>query len=147
MAILLREVLIGFVEHCHTHTARVRSVSDVQGGMKVQIGRLGDDGFRALDGYFWLTGGGGGVTEIRDIDRREVKAGRIRVGDYVLSDPMSEVLPAAMTIGRVTAIETDRKNPLLSILTVKSEVEGHSLRRVYVYVPESASDTGHVEGP
>ena len=139
MALLLREVLVGFVEQTSTHTSRVRLLSDLKVGRKVKIGRLTDERFTALDRYFWLTGRGSGIMEIREVDRRDIEAGRIRPGDSVLSDPMSNKLPAAMIIGRIASIDTDRKNPLLSILTVKSELDDRSLRRVYVYVPEPAS--------
>lgn len=139
MALLLREVLIGFVEQASTHTSRVRLLSDLKVGRKVKIGRLTDERFTVLDRYFWLTGRGSGIMEIREVDRRDIEAGRIRPGDSVLSDPMSNTLPAAMIIGRIASIDTDRKNPLLSILTVKSELDDRPLRRVYVYVPEAAS--------
>ena len=109
--------------------------------MKVRIGRLTEKGFVTREPYFWLTGRGGAVMEIRDVDRRDVQEKHIQVGDIVLSDPMSDMLPAAMTIGRITAIEPDRNNPLLSILTVHSEVDEASLRRVYVYDPDIGADT------
>jgi len=135
MAILLGESLIGQVERVGTHTARIKLLSDVSIQRKVRIGRLTDEGFTSLDRFFWLMGRGGGVMQIRDAQRRDVDEGHLMVGDIVLSDPGSDVLPAAMTIGSITHIETDPKNPLLSILTVRSAVDPESLRRVYVYDP------------
>ena len=113
-------------------------LDDPKTAMKVRVGRLSDGGFAPLDRYFWLTGHGGGSMEIRDAERREVEAGLIQIGDIVLSDPMDDILPSAMTIGRIERIEPDQKSPLLCILTIKSEIDEHSLRRVYVYVPEGA---------
>lgn len=135
MAILLGETLVGLVDQVGTHTARVKLLCDVSVQMKVRIGRLTDDGFVSLARYFWLSGRGGGVMEIRDAERRDVDAGVIQISDMVLSDPTSGILPAAMTVGTITAIDRDRKNPLLSILTVTGSVSPSDLRRVYVYDP------------
>ena len=52
------------------------------------------------------------------------------------------ILPAAMTVGKVTAIEPDHQNPLLAILTVRSELDDAALRRVYVYEPERQTPDG-----
>ncbi len=140
MAVLLGEAFVGLVEQEGTHVARVRLLSDVGVEMKVRIGRLTDDGFAPLDQYFWLTGCGNGVMEIGDAKRRDVEADLIQVGDIVLSDPASGVLPSAMTIGKVTDVTPNRDNPLLSILTVKSDVDEGSLRRVYVFAPDTDAD-------
>jgi cell shape-determining protein MreC len=146
MAILLRESFIGLIEQAGTHTARVKLLSDVTVEMKVRIGRFHDTGFEALDRYFWLMGRGDGVMEIRDVPRRNVDEEVVAVGDVVLSSPESGLLPAAMTIGRVTDIRPDRDNPLLAILTVKASADEESLRRVYVYDPDTEADvTGEVE--
>ncbi|MGB2987338.1 MAG: rod shape-determining protein MreC [Phycisphaerae bacterium] len=147
MSVLLREALLGVVEQVGTHTARARLLSDLKAGMKVRVGRVTEEGFAALDRYFWLSGCGDGVMQIRDADRRDVQAGLLQVGDMVLSDPMNDMLPAAMTIGKITAIEPDRKNPLLSILTVKSEIDERFLSRAYVYVPEMTSEAGAASRP
>lgn len=133
MAVLLGEVLIGMVEQAGTHTSRMKLVSDVTVQMKVRIGRLGDDGFRSLEPFYWLTGHGSGVMQVRDALQRDVADGLLAVGDIVLSDQASQTLPASMTIGFVTAIATDPKNPLLSILTIHSAVDVSQLRRVFVY--------------
>ncbi len=92
--------------------------------------------FTALGSFFWLTGRGGGIMEIREVDRRDVEAGIIKVGDIVLSDHSNDMLPAPMTIGKIVKIEPDRENPLLSTLTVKSSVDNNSLRKVYIFDPE-----------
>ena len=151
LAILLKEVFIGIVEQAGTHTARVKLLSDPSVEMKVRIGRLRDEGFVPLDRYFWLKGRGRGVMEIRDVHRRdtrpavdttgnEVGPPMIQVGDVVLSDPMSDLLPASMTVGRIARIEADLKNPLLCILQVESAMDVASLRRVYVYDPDTTVD-------
>lgn len=137
MAVLLGEVFIGHVEQAGTHAARVRLLSDVGMESKVRIGRFTDDGFASLDSYFWLTGRGSGIMEIGDAQKRDVDAGLIAVGDFVLSDPSTGALPTAMTIGKISAIEPDRDNPLHSILTIEGAVDVSSLRRVYVYAHEA----------
>lgn len=136
-AVLIREVFLGIVDQAGTHTARVKLLSDITSGMKVRIGRSGDDAFVPLEGYFWLIGRGHGRMDIRDAKRRDVDTGLIRIGDLVLSDPSSDILPAPMVIGRITDIEPDHDNPLLSILTVQSAIQDATLRNVYVYNPDS----------
>jgi cell shape-determining protein MreC len=136
LAILLGEVLVGTIEQTGTHTSRVKLLSDVSVQMKVRIGRWTGDRFTLLDRYFWLTGRGTGRMEIRDVERKDVETGVIQVGDTVLSDPQSDVLPAAMTIGKIAAASTDRDNPLFAILTIASAVPEQTLRRVYIYDPQ-----------
>lgn len=135
MAVVLQEAFLGLVEQVGTHTARVKLLSDLTVEMKVRIGRFDDGGFVPRRRYFWLTGRGHGLMQIRDVDRRNVQAGEIGLGDIVLADSLSDLVPAAMVIGRITAVEPDYDNPLLSILTVRSEVDLDSLTRVYVYDP------------
>ena len=74
--------------------------------------------------------------EIRDVERKDVETGVIQVGDVVLSDPQSEVLPAAMTIGKITAASSDRDNPLFAVLTIAAAVPEESLRKVFIYDPQ-----------
>jgi cell shape-determining protein MreC len=147
MAVLFGEVLVGYVEQAGTHAARVRLLSDLGVEQKVRIGRFSEDGFGALDSYFWLVGRGDGMMEIRDAKRRDVDAGLIAVGDIVLSDPTSSVLPSALTIGKVTAIAPDHDNPLHSLLTIEGAVDVAALRRVYVYVPEPEVPAQTESGP
>ena len=45
-----------------------------------------------------------------------------------------------MTIGRITRIDPDQENPLLSVLTVESAVDEAGLRRVYVFEPGTLSE-------
>lgn len=137
VAILLGEVLVGTIEQTGTHTSRVKLLSDVSVQMKVRIGRWTGDRFTLLDRYFWLTGRGAGRMEIRDVERKDMESGVIQVGDTVLSDPQSDVLPAAMTIGKIAAASTDRDNPLFAILTIASAVPEQTLRKVYIYDPQS----------
>lgn len=139
MAILLGEAFVGLIEQTGTHTSRVKLLSDVSVELKVRIGRFTDVGFDVVDRYFWLTGRGGGRMEIRDVQARDVTDGVVQVGDVVVSDPMSELLPAALTIGRIGLISPDRDNPLFAILSVDAAVSDESLTRVYVYDPRSES--------
>lgn len=138
LAILLGETLVGEIVQTGTHTSRVKLLSDVSVQMKVRIGRRTGDRFTLVDRYYWLTGRGAGRMEIRDVERKDVETGVIQVGDTVLSDPQSDVLPAAMTIGKVSAASADRDNPLFAILTITGAVPEENLRRVYVYDPQSS---------
>jgi cell shape-determining protein MreC len=137
MSVVLGEALIGVVDQVGTHDARFKLLSDVTVQMKVRIGRFTDNGFVPLTRYFWLTGRGAGKMEIHDAEKRDVDSGLVREGDVVLSDLTSGTLPVALTVGRITEVRPDRDNPLLSILTIESEVDPVSLRRVYIYDPTS----------
>lgn len=149
LAILQGETLVGTIEHTGTHTSRVKLLSDVSVQMKVRIGRWTGDRtpvrdsnlalsrFVLLDRYFWMSGRGSGRMEVRDVERKDVETGVIHVGDTVLSDPQSDVLPAAMTIGKITDASSDRDNPLFAVLTIASAVPEASLRRVYIYDPQN----------
>jgi cell shape-determining protein MreC len=144
LAILLGETLVGEIEQTGTHTSRVKLLSDVSVQRKVRIGRwtlvrdsnLAPSRFVLLDRYFWLTGRGSGRMEIRDLELKDVETGVIQVGDTVLSDPQSDVLPAAMTIGKITTASADRDNPLFAVLTITAAVPEESLHRVYIYDPQ-----------
>lgn len=137
LAILLGEVFVGTIEQTGTHTSRVKLLSDVSVQRKVRIGRWTGDRFLLVDRYFWMSGRGSGRMEIRDVERKDVEKGVIQVGDTVLSDPQSDVLPAAMTIGKITAASADRDNPLFAVLAITAAVLEESLRRVYIYDPQS----------
>lgn len=138
LAILLGETLVGFIESTATHTCQAKLLSDLSVQMKVRVGRLTGGQFTLQDGYFWLNGAGEGRMLIHDVDRRLIDAGRIQVGDRVLSDSQSETLPAALNIGKITEITPDRDNPLFAILTVRSPVAEDSLRRVYIFDPATS---------
>ncbi len=142
MAILLGEVLVGIVETASTHTARAKLLSDISVETKVRIGRFEGEGFFAIEQFFWMIGRGQGVMEIPDVDRRLVDGGTISEGDIVLADSIAIGLPAPMTVGRIESIQPDRKNPLLSILTVRGAIDMASLRQVYVFVPDNAFNEG-----
>ena len=135
LTILLGETLVGFIDSTATHTSQAKLLSDLSVQMKVRVGWMTAGQFALLEGYFWLSGAGEGKMLIRDVDRRLIDAGRIQVGDRVLSDSQSEVLPAALNIGNVTEIAPDRDNPLFAILTVQSTVAEDSLRQVYIFDP------------
>ncbi|MCH7704566.1 MAG: hypothetical protein IIB61_05610 [Planctomycetes bacterium] len=134
MPVLRAESLIGLIdEHIGTHTARVKLLSDVDSQMKVRIGGFVDGEFLVLPEAYWLIGRGRGVMEIHGVDRRDVASDVLGAGDIVLTDPEGDLLPAAVTIGRVVKVEPDRDNPLLSTLTVRGFVDERAIRRVYVY--------------
>jgi cell shape-determining protein MreC len=136
-AILLGEVLIGWVEQSGTHASRVRLCSDLATQMKVRIGRWTGDGVVLVDGYYWLTGRGRGAMQVGGVERRllEGEPSTVAVGDVVVSDPMSQVLPAALCVGTIESIAPDVHNPLLAVVMVRAPLEGSSLDRVYVFDP------------
>lgn len=140
LAVLLGETLVGVVgQQVGTHTSRVTLLSDISVERRVRIGHMTPERMHVVDGYFWLKGRGGALMEVGNVDRRLVREGGIEVGDFVLSDPADPMLPAAMVIGKVKSIRTDRANPLLNILTIESSVNQKSLRRVFVYSPTAPS--------
>lgn len=135
LAILRAEILIGWVEQVGAYSARVRLVSDPATQIKVRIGRQTDSGFALADRYFWLMGRGRGRMEIRDVERKDVESRFVQVGDFVMSDPLSELLPTAMVIGRITTITADRGNPLFAIVSVESAAPLSDLRKAYIFDP------------
>ncbi|MCH8149953.1 MAG: hypothetical protein IH987_18565 [Planctomycetes bacterium] len=140
LAVLLGETLVGIVgPQVGTHTSRVILLSDVSVERKVRIGHVTPEQLQIVDGYFWLKGRGGTHMEVSNVDRRLVREGGIKIGDFVLSDPTDPMLPAAMVIGKVKSIRDDRANPLLNILTIESSVNQKTLRRVFVYSPFTPS--------
>lgn len=131
-AVLAGEVLVGFVEQVGTHTARVRLLTDRQTKLKVLIARLKDDRYHPLDAEFWLVGIGNSSLEVRDVNHRFIRADAIKAGDVVLTVPGDPALPAALTVGVITAIQPDMDNPLLYRLTVEPAAKPHDLRSVFV---------------
>jgi len=135
MAVLLGESLVGFVEQTSSHSARIRLLADLDTGMKVRLGRFSDGRFSLLEGYYWLTGRGDGWLEIRDVPMRDVEGGLILAGDVVLTDPLRESLPAAITIGKVHEIVHNAGNPLFANLRIAPGVSELELEKVYVFDP------------
>ena len=137
MAILLGEAFVGWIEKVSPYVSRVKLLSDPSVQMKVRIGRFSNNGFVLADGYFWIVGRGGSTMEIHDVEARTVQAAAVELGDVVLSDSTNEMLPAALTIGNISAIIPDRDNPLFVHLAVKPALDLADLDRVYVYDPQS----------
>ncbi|HEY3245713.1 MAG TPA: rod shape-determining protein MreC [Phycisphaerae bacterium] len=136
LAVLASEHLLGIVQQAGAHTSRIRLLSDPATRMRVAIGRRAQDGLRLVPGSFWMTGAGRGKLHVRDVDRRYVDDGKIKIGDVVLSPPDDAALPAALTIGEVTEIHADRDNGLLRVLEVTPPIELSSVRQVYIVDPE-----------
>lgn len=136
MAVLAGEVLVGWVEHAGTHTARVRLLTDPATRMSVALGRFEDGDFRPVPAdaatEFWLESAGGGRMRIVDVDHRYVEGDDgIRPGDRVVTLPGHPQLPVSMTIGTVTEVNANPENPLLYTLTVESAVPKR-MTQVYV---------------
>ena len=137
MIVLAGEVLVGWVAHAGTHTARVKLLSDPTCRMPVAIGRFEGDAFHRVPpeepAEFWLVGAGAGRLRIIDVDHRYVdgEPAGIQVGDVVVSSPDDPRVPLALTVGTISRIEPDPDNGLLFTLTVESAVP-ERLRQVYV---------------
>ena len=144
MAVLAAEVLVGWIEHLGTHTARLRLLSDPASRMSVTIGRFGDNGRFTTpsadvptdedeSAQFWLEGAGAGRMKIVEVDHRYIEGDSpaVQVGDLVMSLPHDPALPVALTIGQVTEIRPDPDNGLLYTLNVESAAPKR-IRRVYV---------------
>lgn len=142
LSVLLGECLIGWIEQTGTHTSRVKLTSDIATQIKVRVGRVVDGGVQLVDGYFWLNGRGKGRMEIRGVDRRMVEGDRpsIFVGDWVVSDPRSESLPASLAIGQIESIAADLKSPLLAVLQVRAAIDERQVDQVYVFRPSESSE-------
>lgn len=145
MAVLLGEMLLGWIDELHAEASRVRCLSDPAVEMKVRVGRLTKDGFASADGHFWLVGRGRGQMQIRDLDHRLVQDGAIEIGDLVVSDAAAPLLAFPMVVGRVRDIQPNRENPLLDVVTVGTAMEGATPRRVYVF-DASAPPVDGVDG-
>lgn len=141
LGVLTGEVLIGIVSQAGSQAARVRLLSDPDSAMKVRVGRLTAQGFEGPARYYWLVGLGPGRMELKDAEAVDVEAGLIRVGDLVLSDPEDELLPAAMMIGRVAAVDANREKPLFAVVSVTAAIAEKSLRRVFVFDPGWDTDS------
>lgn len=136
MAVLAGEVLVGWVEHAGTHSARVKLLSDPTCRLPVAIGRHSDDDFSvlsAVEGQFWLVGAGKGHLHVIDVDHRYIEgdSAAIQVRDLVITPQDDPRLPVPLTIGTITGVEPDQHNRLLYTLAVESVVPT-TLRQVYV---------------
>ncbi|MCH7813230.1 MAG: rod shape-determining protein MreC [Planctomycetes bacterium] len=137
LAVLSAEVLVGWIEHAGTHTARVKRLSDPESAMAVSIGRFDEQGFSAVGGAtpveFWLRGAGDGRLEVIEVDHRYIEGDQPAVlpGDWVVTVPGDPRLPAVLTIGSIDHIRRDPDNGLLYDLSVESAAPSR-LRRVYV---------------
>jgi len=134
-AVLLGEVLVGFVDQSHALSSRVQWIGDPVTAMNVRVGRHGTTGFVLGPSEYWLTGTTDGHIELRDVPNADVEGGAIAVGDTVLVAEPAAAMPAPLTIGTIASIEVDRANPLLSVARVESPVSVRMLHNVYVYSP------------
>lgn len=135
-AVLRGEVLLGVITEVGALTSRVQLVSDPRTQIRVRIGERRHGAFTLLETPYWLTGAGDDHMTIADVVRADVESGAIAVGDTVLAQPVESVLPEAMTIGTIEAVEHDLHNPLLSRLRVRSAASFDRVRRVYVFKAE-----------
>ena len=136
MAVLTGEVLLGWVEHAGTHTARVRLLTEPASRLPVALGRFEGQEFRPVpaDGVieFWMESTGPAGMRIVDVDHRYVEGDDgIRPGDQVVTLPDDPRLPLSLMIGTVAKVTPDPENPLLYILTVNSAAPA---RLTHVYV-------------
>ncbi|MFQ5492196.1 MAG: rod shape-determining protein MreC [Phycisphaerae bacterium] len=134
MAVLSGQVLLGWVIHAGSHTARVRLLSDPAARpMPVAIARANGEVFEVLDAEFWLVGQGRGRLAIIDVDHGYVEGEppQIAVGDVVITPSDDPRLGMALTIGTVQDIQPDPQNQLLYILAVESAAP-QRIRQVFV---------------
>ncbi len=133
MTVLSGETLVGEIVQVYTHTARVLLLSDPQSKEHtVRIARLTPDGVRVVPSLFYTRGRGGGLLEVRGVDRKFIENGDIQTSDFVLTTGQEDALPASVTIGRVTEIHRDDENGVFYRLTVQPDVDLNHLQRVYV---------------
>lgn len=142
-AVIAKDVLLGRVEMVSPYMSRVQLFSDLDfKGIEVRIGDYVQGGFKLVDHANMLIGLGDGRMGIENVDYRVVQLPheappddgvvRIAIGSWVCSAPGTLGLPEPMVIGRVAAIEEDRRQRLVHKLIVEPALAIDDVRYVHV---------------
>lgn len=132
--LLLNECLLGQVAETAPLTSRVILLTDpyLRPPTRVRVARIEAGRVVSPEEGLVLYGAGQSLMSVPDVPAALLEAGKVRVGDLVVSSRGDSRLPIAMVIGQVTKIERDTKNPLLCRLEVKPRLDTRSIRQVYV---------------
>jgi cell shape-determining protein MreC len=138
---LSNECLLGEVLDTTPLTSRVILLSDParRPPARVRVVRVEAGRVTGPQEDFVLYGAGQGRMTVSDVRASLCEAGRVRVGDLIVSSPGEPKLPISMVIGEIDRIDRDARNPLLYRLSIKPRLDTRSIRQVYV-VDTSARD-------
>lgn len=139
--VIAKEVLLGRIDFVSPYMSRVKLFSDVDAKpIEVRFTGFRDNEQRVVPFPATLHGLGRGKMIVRDvpydfIDAASESSGtqmRIRVGDFVTSEPGKLGLPVPLVIGRVTEIRQDPKERLVYDVIVESTINRDDIRYVHV---------------
>lgn len=137
--VLAGECLIGWVEQVNRWTSRVVLLSDPYANKALRVRIVGTQAPQGADNVpdrgeqvYVLHGAGEGKMIISDIPVREKDAGWVRRGDLVVTDPNNPQFPMCLTVGSITQLEVNRKNPLYCNAVVEPRLNPEALSEVYV---------------
>lgn len=137
---LSSECLLGQVAETAPLTSRVILLSDpyLRPPTRVRVARLEAGRISGPEDGLVLYGAGGGAMTVPDVPASLCDAGKVRVGDLVITTRGEARLPIPMVVGRIERIDRDPKNPLLYRLSVRPRLDTRAIRQAYVVSMSSA---------
>jgi len=105
---------------------------------RVRVARLEAGRISGPEDGLVLYGAGGGAMTVPDVPASLCDAGKVRVGDLVITTRGEARLPIPMVVGRIERIDRDPKNPLLYRLSVRPRLDTRAIRQAYVVSMSSA---------
>lgn len=141
MKVIAREVLLGRIDFVSPYMSRVRLFSDVDSlPLSVRFVGYRDGELRTVEFPCTLSGIGRGQMIVRDVPYEFIDAAstdggaetRIRVDDFVMSDPSLQGLPVPIVVGQVTQIRADPAQRLVYDVIVESTVHRDDIRYVHI---------------
>jgi cell shape-determining protein MreC len=143
-AVIAKQCLLGTVSQVGTLTARVVLLSDLHESKarRVFISRPPPHAEEVEElPPMYLEGMGRGKMLIRDIGKRHVESGRVRVGDLVSSAANDPKLPMSLVIGQIDKLVLNRDNPVTYFAIVSHLYTPDEIAQVFIAdlsrVPES----------
>jgi len=132
--LLLSECLLGQVAETAPLTSRVILLSDpyLRPPTRVRVARVEAGRLSGPEEGLVLYGAGGGTMTVPDVPASLCDAGKVRVGDLIVTTRGEARLPISMVIGRIERIDRNPKNPLLYHLSVRPRLDTSAIRQVYV---------------
>ncbi len=132
--LLLSECLLGQVAETAPLTSRVILLSDpyLRPPTRVRVARVEAGRLSGPEDGLVLYGAGGGTMTVPDVPASLCDAGKVRVGDLIVTTRGEARLPISMVIGRIERIDRNPKNPLLYHLSVRPRLDTSAIRQVYV---------------
>lgn len=140
-AVISREVLLGRVDFVSPYMSRVKLFSDIDAKpIKVRFEAIREGESRVVDVPCTMRGLGRGQMIVRDVHYEYIEAAsdaldgktRIRVGDYVTSEPNQLGLPVPLVVGHVVEIRHDPKQRLVYDVIIEPTVNRDDIRYIHV---------------